>query len=124
MNDAATTLAEAEAQTLKVPEYDGWFDFAHSLSSYNIAEEMGFDFPRLARLYAEKYALYRAHGRWEGSRLELRLVLFFEARALRFTDAPGVNPDEDESYRAIIMSPLEAIRRAEGEEHSSGRLRG
>ena len=46
----------------------------------------------------------------------MRLVLFFEARARRFTDAPSYNPDEDANHRATIVSLLEAIRERAREE--------
>ena len=53
---------------------------------------------------------YEATGVWPGSRLELRLALFFEARARRFNYAPGYNPDQNPVYRKKITDLLEAIR--------------
>ena len=110
--DVAHTLAAAEAQRLEIPEgFVGWFAFAHTLNGYDIADELepGND-DALAELYMRLHGGYEETGVWSGSRLELRLTLFFEARARRFNDAPGYNPDNNPAYREKITDLLEAIR--------------
>jgi hypothetical protein len=112
----AETLEEANAQMLTIPIFEGWFRFAHTLSGYNI-------FARLRRadsigdLRHKHTRTYYETGRWEGSLLELRLVLFMEARAQRHGAYPGYHPDEDPKFRAMMTDLLDAIRtraRAEG----------
>ena len=110
--DVARTIAAAGAQRLEIPGgFAGWFAFAHTLNGYDIAEELepGND-DALAELYTRLHDAYEATGVWSGSRLELRLTLFFEARSRRFNDAPGYNPDHNPAYRKKITDVLEAIR--------------
>ena len=107
------TVEEANAQRLHVPEYKGWFGFTHILSGYNLAEELGLE---LHELRQERAAQYDQIGRWEGTLLELRLILFFEARAMRFAGAPGYNPNDNPGYREYIQSLLGAIRQKAVEE--------
>ena len=111
-DEIARSVAAAEAQRLEVPTgFEGWFAFAHTLNGYDIAEELEPDNDdALAELYTRLYNDYEATGVWSGSRLELRLVLFFEARARRFSDAPGSNPDNNLAYRKKIDELLGAIR--------------
>ena len=112
MDEMARTVLEAESQQLEgTVSFEDWFMFAHTLDGYGIAEELGHQdvLGYLAKLRAHHTAIYEAIGAWQGSRLELRLVLFFEARARRFTDAPGHSPSNDPAYRKMITDLLEAI---------------
>ena len=105
--EPASTVAEANAQTLDVPEYEGWFVFAHLLNGYDLADALGFELGAFSNGKSEHYA---ETGVWEGTLLELRLVLFFEARALRMAGAPGYNPNNNPEDRERIRDLLSAIR--------------
>lgn len=75
--ETARSVTDAEAQRLEVPALDRWFEFAHTLDGYRIAEELGIDIAELARQMRSEYA---DSGRWLGTRLELRVMLFSRAR--------------------------------------------
>ncbi len=107
-DEMVSTVAEANAQTLDVPEYEGWFAFAHLLNGYDVADELGLELSELSR---EKAATYDRTRVWEGTLLELRMTLFFEARALRMAGAPGYDPNSDPEYREYIQGLLGAIKR-------------
>ncbi|HEX7005405.1 MAG TPA: hypothetical protein VF168_14570 [Trueperaceae bacterium] len=127
----AATLAAAEAQHLAVPHPDRWFEFAHELDGYAIAEELGVDLSRTCSRLMDEHG---ATGRWARSLLELRLVLFFLARASRFTagltawpengtDGPGLllatGPGEMPGYGDEIVSLLNAIAVEEDEKRGA-----
>ncbi len=115
-DDMARTLAEANAQMLTVPEFEGWFRFAHTLDGYTLFHSLG-RADGIGDLRNEHLRAYRETGTWRGSLLELRVVLFFEARAQRHGAYPSYSPDDDPKFRAMMMSLLDAIRkraRAEG----------
>lgn len=79
----AQTRAEAEAQELVLPnQYEQWSEFAYLLNGYKIAEEMGFD---LMEWRSKRLAEYEATGKWNANILELRLLLFAQARAAHFS---------------------------------------
>ncbi len=114
--EMVSTVEEANAQTLDVPEYDGWFAFAHLLNGYDVADELGLE---LGTFSNEKSKLYGRTGMWEGTLLELRMVLFFEARALRMAGAPSYDPTNDPNYREHIRGLLGVIKQKAANE---GRL--
>ena len=101
-----STVAEAEAQRLEVPEYEGWYRFAHLLNGYDVANELSLE---LAKLSHEKMGHYFQTEVWKGTLLELRLVLFFKARAYRFTGYPGYDPESDPDFREEIRTLLGAL---------------
>ncbi len=104
------SVAEAEAQVLHVPSplLEEWFDFAQSLNGYAVAEELGVDLGALSeRLWSD----YRITGRWSGTWLELRMVLFHEARSVHMVDGLG----EDAWFLAGISALLNDIAVAEDE---------
>jgi hypothetical protein len=80
----AETSAEAQAQTLKLPQnIDGdWRGFAGLMDGNQIAQEMGLDFHSWGQSQEEKY---QNSGCWELPLLELRLMLFYEFRADHMT---------------------------------------
>lgn len=111
----AETAATASKQQLRVPPpvTARWFAFAHRLSGYHIAEELGIDIHELAE---RQVGAYRATGEWPGSLLELRLVLFREARALRMSDGLA----DSLEHGIMVASLLNAIAAREDERHREG----
>lgn len=109
-SEMAGTVDEANAQTLVVPApcASEWFEFAHLLDGYAVAEQLGTD---LADLANTQEATHRATSAWPGSLLELRLALFFQARALRFAHGLEESPD----HQALIANLLNAIASANDE---------
>lgn len=74
----ATTLAEANAQTLILPAFKEWRRFATTLDGYKIAAEL--DLPTL--WYAEQKAAWEKTHTWDGlDILHLRLMLFYAFRS-------------------------------------------
>jgi hypothetical protein len=86
MSDAAQTRADAEAQTLLLPQsYDGWYEFAHTLNGYAIREELGLD----DDWWQGHFEQFERRGRWQtDDLLELRILLFMKARQIRFLSEP------------------------------------
>jgi len=103
-HELVESVATAGAQSLVVPApmVERWFDFAHTLNGYALAEELGVD---LGAMSERLWSGYRETGRWAGTLLELRMVLFHAARAIRFVG--GL--DEDPRYLADIAALLNAI---------------
>lgn len=83
-NDVAETIAEAEAQAFVVPTYEYWLQFAHLLDGYAICEELGLRWQD----WREQQLRQFTSASDSTNVLEARLLLFFEARAKRFTDGP------------------------------------
>ena len=82
-SEVAGTRAAAEAQEIVLPKnYEQWSEFAYLLNGYKVAEDMGFD---LLEWQSKRLAEYEATGRWNANVLELRLLLFAQARAARFS---------------------------------------
>ena len=80
----AKTVAEANKQLVVMPvRFESWLEFAHSLDGYAIAKELGYE--DWCILYHQSREKHRQTGQWEGTALELRCILFFYARSLRFS---------------------------------------
>jgi len=86
-----------------VPQSE-WWDFAHEVEGYNIAGRLGWDLGELAQTVLD---YHRRTGRWRGGLTDLRLTLFWIARALRHTGEALENRGE-ESIREVA-SLLDAI---------------
>src|SRR5688572_11544054 len=69
----AVTIAEAQAQTLTLPTFEGWRTFAGLMDGYKIADELGLDFHAWV---IEEQKRWRETGRWDLDVLHLRLMLF------------------------------------------------
>lgn len=83
-----------------------WWDFSHELDGYEVAERIGWDLTEFAPVIIERH---QRTGVWSGSMLDLRLVLFYKASALRFQ---GIDlEDVGEEAIASMESLLEAIAR-------------
>lgn len=87
----AETIAEAEAQTITLPEFQHWRAFAIQIDGYKIAEEMGLNFHDWIETQIKKY---RETGSWDLTVLELRLLLFYAFRADYFTGYDYTEHDE------------------------------
>lgn len=109
-HEPVESVAAAEAQVLVVPipTLERWVELAHTLNGYALAEELGVD---LGELSHRLRSGYWATGEWVGTLLELRMVLFHEARAIRFVG--GL--DEDPEYSAEVAALLNAIAVADDE---------
>lgn len=99
--NAAKTKAETEVQTFTVPSYDRWYEFAHLLDGYTICEEMGVSWgawreEHLQKLDSDPNSL---------TILDARLLLFFEARAMRFVE--GYEPVK----RVKVLLALIALKK-------------
>lgn len=84
--EMAKTVAAAQNQTFTVPDYEGWVQFAHLLDGYSICDDMGIAFQDWFR---DTGAVYDANPD-QLSVLDLRMLLFFHARSLRFS--MGIEP--------------------------------
>lgn len=89
---------------LNATPQEEWWDFSHEVDGYRVAERLGWDLGDLALTVLD---YYRATGRWRGSLLDLRLTLFWKARALRHSGEAL----EDTGEEAIeeVASLLNAI---------------
>jgi hypothetical protein len=85
MDERAQTRAEAEAQAFTLPaRYDGWIEFAHLIDGYAVARDMGLG--DLREWAQEPFREYEESNQWKvDTVLELRLLLFYKARQLRFS---------------------------------------
>lgn len=59
--EMAETLEEANAQTLTVPEFEGWFEFAHTLNGYTLFNNLE-RADEISGLYHERLRTYRKTG--------------------------------------------------------------
>lgn len=106
----ARTITEASAQKLTVPEFEGWFEFANTLNGWELFGSLGRTDGDISALRSEHRERYRATGTWEGSLLELRVYLYFEAKAQHLYSFSGYKADEDPEFRALMTDLLDAIR--------------
>jgi len=85
MNDnPAQTITEAEAQAFTVPQYSHWVKFAHQVDGYALCAELGVepgDFLQQTRLKLDSQP-------GTVTVIEARIVLFLQARAMRFNAGP------------------------------------
>lgn len=83
---------------------DDWFQYAHTIDGYNLARLIGLDLGELVNVMD---ARFQQTGQWRGSLLDLRLALFFKARAFRHW---GVTIEEaGEGFQREITTLLAAI---------------
>lgn len=73
-NGYAVTPAEAAAQRLTVPVFEGWFRFANTLNGWELFRSLRTD-GDIRALRSEHRERYSATRTWEGSLLELRVYL-------------------------------------------------
>lgn len=59
---------------------DDWFNYAHGIDGYHLAQLIGMELADHAQATDD---VYNETGRWRGSLLDLRLVLYYKARAFR-----------------------------------------
>lgn len=93
----------AQVPRIATPESE-WLEFAHEFDGYDIAERLGWD---LGNLAPNALMHHRHTGQWRGSLMDLRLTLFWKARALRHSGAAIEDSDEDQVRE--VASLLEAI---------------
>ena len=98
---------------LIVPDFEDWYDFAQTLDGYAVFASLG-RADDIGALRNEHRERYRATGTFEGSLLELRIVLFVEARAQRHGATPGYDPNHDPEFRRMMTASLDAIRTRAG----------
>lgn len=80
-----------------------WWEFSQ-IDGYNLATRLGWDLGELAWGVLEHH---RQTGQWRGSLMDLRLTLFWKARALRHGGVAIEDSDEDQVRE--VASLLEAI---------------
>lgn len=101
--DLLALHAPAPAPTRAVP-VEEWWEYAHQVDGYDVAERLGWELGDLANLMLDHYG---RSGEWRGSYLDLRLALFFRARAFRHW---GVSIEEaGEEFQREIEDLLAAI---------------
>lgn len=81
-----------------------WWEFSHEVDGYDIAERLGWD---LGDLALNALMHHRQTGQWRGSLMDLRLTLFWKARALRHSGVATEDCDEDQVRE--VANLLEAI---------------
>ncbi len=87
----AETVAEAEAQTLVLPKFEDWRQFALLLDGYMIAEELGLSFHEWG---AQREQHWEETGRWDLDVMQLRVMMFYCCRREYWTDWYGNQHDQ------------------------------